>query len=327
MLVAFKNDVMADENAFKELGRIFGYFEEDRHKWDTHNDDEIENSRWYKDNPSLHSFYEKAFTASSRPGSSMRHSLRLEVSAQSTSRAEQTPMEARKYLNEKTLFAVENATNDGAFLDTLLFCLGRRELLDAHTESWWEYDHLGGRDEASKAIERYLARSDGPIRYCVILDSDRLCQSEPYNGQLQAIVDECIQKKIPYHILEKRKIENYIPDEVLAEAAHAPNSRHTRRRLRAFARLTPEQRDFFELKGGFTANPTPPATSVPSPQLALFADLGPEQVQALCGGFGRKTADCFKDKRPLFTKENLKRQCHGSLQEFEDLFDKLESLL
>ncbi|MCP4107997.1 MAG: hypothetical protein GY749_21040 [Desulfobacteraceae bacterium] len=185
MKVRFEKSVMNDPTAWSVLDLIVQHFLDGRHAWDVDDLENIEQSQWIQTDidgragkRNLEVLY-KCYTDSVYPrhGSKM-HSITITVTDHGKSDKELTPDDARSCLDMPAYIVVENSESDGAFIEAMIHALGRRELLDSHTEGWWDFEHLGGFGEIGKRIDQIIARTVGPLRIFVLADNDRL-----YPGQ------------------------------------------------------------------------------------------------------------------------------------------------
>jgi len=101
---------------------------------------------------------------------------------------------------------------------------------------------------------------------------------------------------VPYAILQKRKIENYLPIAVLW-------SRHVPRKLRniykAFVSLTPEQQDHYEMKKGFEKDKKTGHAIIPKEQKTLFQHV-PQRILSCFGNGAERISRNYMNKL-LFT--------------------------
>ena len=134
---------------------------------------------------------------------------------------------------------MENEESDGAFLNAVLNAYGRVDIWFAIEKRWIELDHAGGYGEIEKRIERYNARNLGPPRLLVLADSDRLFPG--HQSQTFTKVHEvCTRLSVPYVILAKRTIENYLPVGALQRSSH-------RACYQAFLKLDAIQRNHYNM--------------------------------------------------------------------------------
>jgi len=326
MRVRFAADVLHDSVSWDDLDIFVHYFFDRRHLWDIVDPDEIEHSPWIQTDLGSRAArrnllaLQKCYTESAYPRTNKMHSLMISVTKRSSSDLDLTPTDARRCLGSPARILVENAESDGTFLETMMSAFNRRDLVDAQTEGWFRIEHLGGFGEVEKRIEQIRAITIGPLRVFVFADSDRLHPSHT-SATMRKVQDACNAHQVPYAILKKRKIENYLPVNVI-QKVHPRNSR-TRK---AFLCLSQIQKDYYEMKGGFKRDDSGCAI-IPEEQETLFQHVPKKILSDLCGGFGAAIWQCFRSYRSDITKEVVKACCSGDPEEIETMLDSIESLL
>jgi hypothetical protein len=327
MKVRFEQDVLKAQDSWTFLDRIVDHFASERHIWEIDDPDDIKNSNWIQSDIQGRSgkrnleLLEKCYTkAVYNDSSSQMHSIIIIITNRDSSdRHYLKPDDACRCLDKPACVVVENSESDGNFILAMIHAFNRKELLNAHTEQWWEFRHLGGFGEVEKQVSQIIAVTYGPLRIFVLADSDCL-----YKGHItqtsEKVKDYCVSENIPYHILNKRKIENYLPIGILQKKFDRKSI------LQAFFRLTQEQKDFYEMKGGFQKDPHGHAI-VPEKQKDLFAHLSPQILDKLIGGFGKQIGECFKDYRDMITAESIKISCSRDPYEIDKILDNIESLI
>lgn len=164
--------------------------------------------------------------------------------------------EAIRYFNQQVLIILENSLNDGYFIDALLnnFIKASKKIRNHKEEGWLNYGNAGGATNIINYIQSFLIQFNNLpkenheyLRVIVILDSDKEYPTMSLKQDKQVILDFMNRLDIKYHILEKREIENYIPDKVIEEIAFDDNDDF----LKAYLNLTPIQKDFFDIENGF----------------------------------------------------------------------------
>lgn len=328
MRVRFEQDVLNDPDSWNSLDQITHHFLNERHLWEIDDPDNIENSGWIKSDINGRSgkrnleMLEKSYTKTIYPasGSTKIHSILLMITnCNESGRQYLKADDAYRCLDKPAYIAVENSESDGNFILAMIHAFNRKGLLDAHTEGWWEFKHLGGFGEVEKQVDPIIAATYGPLRIFVLADSD--CLYKGHETQTFKKVDTyCKSANIPYHILNKRKIENYLPINILQRKFDKKKSV-----LQAFLCLTQEQKDFYEMKGGFKKDSDGHAI-VPKEQKKLFARLSQKILDKLCGGFG-EIWEYFKDCRNMITKESIKISCLSDPDEIDRILDNIESLI
>lgn len=163
-------------------------------------------------------------------------------------------LEAKRFFNQPLVIILENSLNDGKFVDILLkkFPDESQEIQRHKSNGWLEYGNGGGCTnipnfiEAKKTTFNNLPKaSEKYLRYFVLIDSDKKFPSDALRYDKEDLRQDLEQNNIPYHILEKREIENYVPDEALKELAKSDKY------IEAYLSLNPKQKDYFDLEKGF----------------------------------------------------------------------------
>lgn len=153
--------------------------------------------------------------------------------------------EAIEFANTPLIVMVENSNNDSPFI-RLIFNLYTKERTTPYYERRLDFDHAGGCGAIKGILTEKLKQngvSPKMLRYYIIVDGDKRYQTQEvikYN----TLVEYLDQNKIPYHIFEKRCMENYMPSAVF------PNSSGNTNWLNAYKALSPTQRDYYNIGGG-----------------------------------------------------------------------------
>ncbi|KNZ68661.1 hypothetical protein Tfer_2752 [Thermincola ferriacetica] len=124
---------------------------------------------------------------------------------------------AESFLGQPLKIVVENVESDALFITT---CLSKIAKIDP-SDLWIEFVHGGGSD-----IPKVLKNFAGKVRVVCIIDCDKNSPEEisadkkVFCKQLQKICDNF---GYILHILNKREMENYIPDSALKKYLNATN--------------------------------------------------------------------------------------------------------
>lgn len=166
-----------------------------------------------------------------------------------------TPLEAYQILNSPLKIVLENSMNDSKFLISLFqnFKNESKEILDCYKNRQIQYT-LGGGSSIEQVIKTEMSSFDPLlypknknkyIRFFVLLDSDRTYPNEPLKSGTEKLINFLQEHEIPFHVLYKREMENYIPDESINKILSNKDY------ISAYLRLTPEQKDYFDIEKGF----------------------------------------------------------------------------
>jgi len=321
--VRFAPDVLSDNRSFRVLDRIVDLFMDGRHCWDIEDFETVANSLWIKSAIGSRSgdinleILGKCYTKTVYYPKNM-HSKLLIITTEDNGISDLIPAHARRCLEAPAYVLVENSESDGSFLDAMISCFNRQRLQDAQTEAWWHYEHLGGFGEIEKRLNQLLGRTIGPPRIFVVADSD-----SEYPGHVPPsavkVRETCEKYNIPFAILNKRKIENYMPLSLL----HYAKKKTT---FMAFKKLTQDQKDYYEMKHGFKRADNGEA-NVPTTQSALYADVHKHVRRNLCGGFGDNVYELFKTKRQFLKSKDIENICTKDPNEVNRVLDEIEKIL
>ncbi len=213
--------------------------------------------------------------------------------------------EAYYYLKQPFVILLENSYNDSHFLNSLLLNFPKegKKISSHKKERWMKYGMGGGTtipdviksetDSFSHSI--FSKEKHKYLRYFVLMDSDKKYPDMELEPQKVNLIEFLKEKEIPYHILEKREMENYLPDEALSEINDNKDF------IEAYLRLKPVQKDYFDLQKGFADKNF---DRLPNEIKDFFDDISEE------------------DKK-IFRKENLKRINKSQTENFKSEFPKL----
>lgn len=164
-----------------------------------------------------------------------------------------TISEAIRYLSQPASIVVENSLNDSHFICSLLKCLGERELFEkALNSQWLQFENSGGCSNVINFFEgrlQFFQQKPKFLRCVVILDSDRRFPTDSI-AKYRKAEEYFVGNLIDYHILEKRMMENYLPDEALKSI---PGKQY-RVWVNAYLSLSAEQRDFIDMNKGLSCD-------------------------------------------------------------------------
>lgn len=248
--------------------------------------------------------------------------------------------EACEYISSPAIIIVENGTNDGCFLRAIErnfdSSINFEQLL---SENIVAIDNGGGSGALSR-VEYYLSIHQNKsklLRCLVIVDGDkRFPGDNNYANKKKQVKEsrEFLQKGILYHILSKRALENYMPDEMFIDQKRKFGVSW----VNAYVKLSDEQKDYFYTASGFKKD-------IPSDHENKFENL-PKGVRDLfmgiggnynilkdsssLGNFKEAFARLFMDSPYVNKTTLLKRLQHPKAtnpDEFNQITDKIRQLL
>jgi hypothetical protein len=323
MKVGFAMDVLQEDATWAVLDQIVYMLWERRHAWDVRDSWEIEQSNWIQSDlkgragkRNLETLA-KFVTQSAYPSSGRMHSLTIDVTLSPQEPNELTPGDAIRCLQAPAYVLVENSTSDGGFLRAMICALNRVELFEAQQAGWWCLEHMGGFGDVEKRVQELRSRQPGPARLFVLVDSDR-----KYPGHLTGTarkVEECSRATgVPYVILRKRNIENYLPAKILESV--------DKRASRAFAKLTQIQKDHYNVKKGFRGDRFGEEDGDPE-QARLFHGVMRPVIERLLEGFGSDVSSRFEAEKDSISESDVREVCAGDPSEVDRMLDLIETLI
>lgn len=329
MKVRFSAEALNNAGCHHVLDQIISLFFSGRHAWDLSTPEGIAQSEWITSDPQgragrrNNEAYQKFTTDTiyQVPGiPSLAHRSTINIVIRPTAPDHVVCQDAIRYLTSPAYIVLENAAADGGFIDTLMAKFERRMLSDAQSDGWWTYRHAGGTGEFGKRIDEIRAVTPGPMRVIAIADSDAEFPGH-LPRKLSDLQQACADRSVKLLILRKREIENYIPPSLLLKLLNGPR----RTVAEELARLSPEQRDHYDMKSGFPREPDGSVQVSPS-QTALYASLSNPRQQRLAGGFGA-IASFFVERREHFTADLIRINCTDRGKELDDILNEIESLI
>jgi len=173
--------------------------------------------------------------------------------------------EAIQFFNQPISIILENSLNDQYFLLAIInYFDTTKEIQRQIDNGWMQFENAGGCTNVENFIKGKLQSFDNLscqnnkfnhiyLRCLVLLDSDKEYPNAPikYETNLLPFLDK---NKITNHILEKRCMENYMPDEVFRDIANTSkqnNKTELNNWFNAYIRLTVKQKDFLNINSGF----------------------------------------------------------------------------
>jgi hypothetical protein len=302
MKVRISVELLADERNFEALDDIACCFQTGRHVWDISaaEIDAIESSAW------LTSEFESRAGRRNRAvfEKSVKHAVeqgtaQIDGGGEPPRRCQTRPVDITPdadlsaclhELQQPARVFLEDRGSDGRFIGCLVRAYERSSLQEAleASRAWVVLEHCGGGSGIKARVEEVLERSSmmsvSRERMMAMLDSDRFHPDHETDSMKTAKkIENC---GIFVHVLRKRETENYLPVERLAELDSQYQAAQA-----AFARLTEQQRDYFDMKNGFKRSRGKAHFRKNHPD--LFASVTEQDKLALVGGFGPSCGRIF----------------------------------
>ncbi len=325
MLIELKSNLFAKKSNLQEVNQLLGLFS-DRNRYDYFCEfTEILDSELFLNLPHTEreiaeQHYNRVIQESSVPNYTV---------SEETSETEFNILEAKRFFNQPLIIILENSLNDGFFVDSLLSVFEEEgsEIRRQKQNGWVEYGNAGGCGniknfiEARKSNFLFLPKKEhNYLRLYVLIDSDKRYPNDTSVSRVK--LEEYLgENNVPFHILEKREIENYIPDEIIGTIVGHDEY------INAYKALNPIPKDYFDVEKGFQNKNR---NKLDENILNLFQDLSDKSYKALKNKMNYKN---IKSEFPkLFlnaTKDQLKqRTAHQeNPRELEDLLAKITELI
>ncbi|HNH46495.1 MAG TPA: hypothetical protein PKY30_05635 [Myxococcota bacterium] len=154
--------------------------------------------------------------------------------------------EVIRFVERPLLVLLEDKQDDWNFLILCVDSDWADWLKKAVDGGWIKPNHGGGLGSIKRFVQQILVDPRERLRHFVLTDSDRPCAGDLMDEAYE--IQKACKDALPHHALDRRAIENYVPDAALERwAAGAPERLAW---LADFRRLTDTQRHHFKLKQG-----------------------------------------------------------------------------
>ncbi|MGH8477287.1 MAG: hypothetical protein ACRER2_16245 [Methylococcales bacterium] len=317
MRINIAQDALQDTDSWGDLDAIVRKIDHGWHYWEIDDPDAVDASGWLEKRKQVRESFEKAaVTDSYRPGATDLSKRKLLVTFNAISDApEKTdilePLRAAKFAERPLCVLMENQFSDGLFLDTILEHLAPQWVIKIRNEApeaiW--YDHAGGNGQLPELIRKRKSEVSSecqsiPIRAVAFTDSDAKFPGDK-SANAKRVEAACAAAGFACHILRKRAIENYIPDEILdASIPHKPDY-NLRQTLEAVKRLSSCQRDHYPMK---TRDAKKLRDNPPEEVKSLYRNVNESDWPHLSRGFGKDVIEKLQDHKHAITPDGLRRR-------------------
>jgi len=330
MVIEIKSDIFTDIGNLKDVNYLIGLFSNNRRYGYFCDISVIEGAELYKslldiDKLIIEEYFNKHISESTKMD------FRIECNSSPTTFNLE---EAKRYFIQPFIIILENRLNDSYFLNALIANFKKRgKTIKRHLDNGWlDYGNGGGLDNITNEVNAMMRPFENLpkenykyLRCFVLVDSDKKFPNDTTKQNRENLFEFLNSVGIPYHELEKREMENYLPDEAIETIENNNDF------IQAFLRLNDLQKDYFDLKEGFTENLNSSSEKVQ----ALYADVSEEDYKVLRSN-KIQLPPSFKSEFPkLFshqkiTQEALKNRVSHQANdpnELETILDKISQLL
>jgi hypothetical protein len=209
--------------------------------------------------------------------------------------------DAQRFLDGPFVVLLEDERSDRAFLDRMMTSEERKFLAARIHAGFVRVDHGGGISSMTRRIAEEATAPENRHKRWVLFDSDAMLPGAP-SAASEALRRAC--RDITHHQLRRRYVESYLPHKALHGWATRPPRRDLRERMQrfqAFVAMTDDQRHHYNMKRGFAGDVGRTDASAGD----LYANVSPQDRQALAPGFGNDIAALFTDDS--VTEADLRR--------------------
>ncbi len=234
-----------------------------------------------------------------------------------------------KFFNQPVQIILENNNNDSYFIDALInnFKKSGKKIKRFKEERWLSYAMGGGAENIINFIEAEKKGNEGNnkfLRCFVLVDSDLECPKTP-NPKRRTLESYLELNEIPYHVLEKREMENYMPDEIIENIPKGGDF------ITTYLKLVESQKDFIDLEAGFQSNKET-LEKRKRDVFEFYQDLDEKQIENLRYGLKDNFGN-FKSEFPKLFEEAtqdglINRTKHQKdPKELQNILNKINALL
>ena len=165
--------------------------------------------------------------------------------------------EAILYLLQPYSVILENGLNDAHFMNAVFRLFDPTGILSHYqTEGWIRYENAGGCSNVKNFLQARIQQFGGKqkfLRCYVLLDGDKRYPTDTApDVKYKTLKAQLGIWNVGYHVLEKRCMENYMPDEAIRAVAGTTYKDWAD----AYMTLSAEQKDFLDISEGFETDIT-----------------------------------------------------------------------
>lgn len=252
--------------------------------------------------------------------------------------------EAIRFYSQPISIILENNKNDSCFIIAIIHHFDKNGMAKEHLKNGWiRFENAGGCSNTANFVDGFLeifrdlaAKNSRDLsdyfRGLIVLDSDKEHSTDPQKSQYTTLLTNLALKGIKnIHILEKRMMENYMPDDVFIDLKNEFGTRSRNKDLvdwiNVYLYLNNDQKNYLKYYDGFNDDLVRLDRNVQ----ILYSGLSLKQFGILKEGFKYKGKN-FKNQFPLLFLESDKVNRHtlnlrAGSGELEDILEKINNLL
>lgn len=333
MTVQLNSTVFQEDSNFQKLNHMFAFFENGKH--DLFLNEDISETNWV----SITSKITKEFCEIQFKNSAYSFGTEVNLRINNENDLDNdiySVSDGYILLQNNPIIFVENETSDGFFLSSIFNNFRECEKIKSLIKNRWvEIRGVGGKNEFIKGINNELRKfrkenlpNEKYLRAVLIIDSDRKYPKENLSERHNKIEEYCNEKKIRFHVLEKREIENYLPVEVFTDFPYKHEI------VNSFLNLDNIQQSYYDFENGFDGKNI---STLDINIQNLYKGISTKDEKHLRVGFNKSIKNKFSSKKALpqlfrhtnISRTNLLEKCEKQEdpQEIIKIIKKLEHLL
>jgi hypothetical protein len=250
--------------------------------------------------------------------------------------------EAVRFFIQPISIILENSLNDQFFTVKIINCFDSKGEIKRHLENdWIQFENAGGCTNVENFINGKLESfnllpkdNNRYLRCFVLLDGDREHMNLPVNQKHTNLEAFLKRNFVIHHILEKRSMENYMPDEAYNEFRNGTIDNW----IDAYLHLNDNQKDFLNISKGFPKKQKDGTAITKREELdgeiqKLYSSVSKANFDILNEGFKLSAFKSnfplkFKDSHSVHRKSLKARISHQTKpNELEEILEKISQLL
>jgi len=330
MVIEIKSDIFTEIGNLKDVNYLIGLFSNNRRYSYFCDLSVIQETELYKslleiEKVIIEDYFNKYISESTKPD--------FTIESSSTPTAFNLE-EAKRYFVQPFIIILENRLNDSYFLNALVANFkNRSKIIKRHLDNGWlSYGNGGGLNNIINEVTAMMSQFENLpkenfkyLRCFVLVDSDKKFPNDSTEKNRTNLFQFLNNVGVPYHELEKREMENYLPNEVIETIENNNDF------IQAYLRLNDTQKDYFDLEEGFDEN----LNSSPNEVQVLYSNITHDDYKVLRNN-KIQLIPSFKSEfpklfsHPKVTQETLKNRVSHQVNnpnELETILDKISKLL
>jgi len=261
--------------------------------------------------------------------------------------------EGTVFLQQPLWIVLENSTNDSNFIKSIIYHFDdeNKYVTDCLNNRWIQFANAGGSGAKNQIkgelcsfeamCSKHNSASNKYYRGFVLVDSDNDYLGQGIKEDYMKLIEFLDFFKIEWHVLEKRAMENYMPDQVLFNIRNKkigstrPDDRACVAWINVYEYLNAVEKDFLKYSG------QPPFENLHNSAQDIYKNQSEHNYEILKNGINYRdnnSKGITDDERrfknafpklfltsPFVNKSSLDERCGSN--ELKDIYNKIKNLL